>query len=316
MEKIIKESQVIQGNTKALNNKVFGRFFQLTLNCEKNGDVSACLFILDNKYKKIIDYLKSRKQLKYFISCKEINKKGYYHYHIYCQFEKYTKLSLKKTQGAHIEICRGSADDNINYIKKDNDIIEEFGTPILNLNNLSIREVLKHKNNEDLLDCNIKYINCINNIKNNSIQWLQNGEVDKKNIIITNKIDEYKKYCKFINVANNQYLGLDKNILIKYDIITEDLVKDLLTKDNIPLNCKHQIYYPNDIKLIVFYYNNIDEFYKYSNWDKFRGYLNYHNVYLHFDNIKLNTLKNITIDRSYWGDDHYADFTGDYSNDD
>lgn len=316
MEKIEKQSEVSQGNTKALTNKVFGRFFQLTLNSEKNGDVSACEFLLDNKYNKIIEYLKSRKQLKYFISCKEINKKGFYHYHIYCQFEKYTKLSLKKTQGAHIEICRGSTDENINYIKKDGNIIEEFGNPLLNYNNLTIREIIKHKNNDDLLDCNLKYINCINNIKNNSIQWLQNGEVDKKNIIITNKIDEYKKYCKFLNVYNNQYIGLDKNIIIKPHLISNQLVNDLLTLDNIPLNCKNQIYYVNDIKLIVFYYNNIDDFYLKSNFDKFRGLLKNHNVYLHFDNIKLNTIKNIIIDRQHWGDNHYKEYTGDYSNDD
>lgn len=313
MEKSEKQSEVVQGNTNNLNHKVFGRFFQLTLNNEKNGDPMACNYILNIKYNKIIEYLKGRKQLKYFISCRELNKKGFYHIHIYCQFDKFTKLSLKKTHGAHIEICRGSTDDNINYIKKDGNIIEEYGTPILNYNNLTIKEVIEHKNNDDLLNCNVKYINCINNIKNNSIQWLQNGEMDKKNIIITNKIDDYKKYCKFINVENNQYLGLDKNIIIRYDIVTNKLVKDLLTMDNIPLNCKHQIYYPNDIKLIIFYYNNINDFYKYDNWDKFRGYLNYHNVFVRFDNIKLNTIRNITIDRSYWGEDHYADYTGDYS---
>ena len=95
--------------------------------------------------------------------------------------------------------------------------------------------------------------------------------------------------------------------------MSKKLVDDLLTIDNIPLSCKHQIYYPNDIKLIVFYYNNIDDFYKKDNFDKFRVSLKNHNVYLHFDNIYLNSMKNIIIDRQEWGDDHYADYTGDYS---
>lgn len=310
-----KQSQVTQGNTIASRNSTLGRFFQLTLNNEKNGDISACNFILMQKYNKIIEYLKSRKQLKYFISCVETNKKGYNHCHIYCQFDKYTKLSIKKIQGAHIEICRGSVDENINYIKKDGNILEEYGNKILNYNKLTIKEVIETKNNDELLNSDIRYINCINQIKNNSIQWLQNGEVDKKNIIITNKIDEYKKYCKFINFENNQYIGIDKNIIIKYNIVSKKLINDLLNKDNIPLNCKNQVFYPNDIKTIVFYYNNIDDFYRESNFDKFRGYIHYHNFYLRFDNIRLNTIKNIIIDRSEWGEDHYADYTGDYSKD-
>ena len=159
-------------------------------------------------------------------------------------------------------------------------------------------------------------INVINRIKNNSIPWLQTGDVDKKNIIITNKIDEYKKKYKYINVFNGQYLGLDKNIIVKPHLVSNQLVNDLLTLDNMPLNCKNQIYYVNDIKNIVFYYNKIDDFYLKSNFDKFRGLLKNHNVYLHFDNIRLNTMKNIVIDRHNWGEDHYKEYTGDYTEND
>lgn len=316
MSKIEKQSEVSPGNTNNRTNSTFGRFFQLTLNNEKNGDTSACNFILMQKYNKIIEYLKGRKQLKYFISCVETNKKGFNHCHIYCQFEKTTKLSIKKIQGAHVEICRGSVDENINYIKKDGNIIEEYGNKILNYNKLTIKEVIECKNPEELLNTDIRYIKCINEAKNNSIPWLQNGELDKKDIIITNKIDYYKKYCKFINFENNMYLGLDKNIIVKYNIVNSKLVSDLLSKDNIPLNCKNQIYYPNDIKIIVFYYNNIDDFYKKDNYDKFRIYLKYHNIFLYFDKIRINSFKNITINRQEWGEDHYAEYTGDNMKDD
>lgn len=312
MENLKNSSALSQGNTNSLGQRVSGRNFQLTLNNEKNGDVDACNFVLMQKYNNLIKYLTGLKY-RYIISCKEVNKKGFNHIHIYIQFDNLRKLSIKKCQGAHIEICKGSTQDNIDYIKKDGNILIELGNPKLNSYTSTIREIINHKNNDDLLDCDIKYINCINTIKNNSIQWLQTGEVDKKNIIITNKIDEYKKKYKFINVINGQYLRLDKNIIIKPHLITTSLVNDLLTMDNMPLNCKNQTYYVNDIKNIIFYYNNIDDFYLKSNFDKFRGLLKNHNVYLHFDNIRLNTMKNIVIDRQHWGDNHYKEYTGDYS---
>lgn len=280
MEKNQKESRVNPGNTNNCINSPdkkgqFGRFFQLTLNNEKNGDIEACNSILMQKYIKIVKYLKNRKQLKYFISCKETNKKGFNHIHIYCQFEKYTKLSIKKLEGAHIEICRGSVQDNIDYIKKDGFIIEEYGDKLLNYNKLTIKEVLECKNNEELLNSDIRFIKCINEVKNNSITWIQPPLNTTKEIYFVNSYDKnLMKNAKFIVYDTNtrQFSGLSNQIIINLssyinpDTLNQDddefdefdfinfNIPSLLYEFNIPLNCKYQIFYPADIKKIYFIY--------------------------------------------------------------
>lgn len=299
MENSQKQSQVLPGNTNT--GKTFARFFQITLNNEKNGDVLACNYILNIKYNKIIDYLKGRKQLKYFISCREINKKGFYHIHIYCQFEKFTKLSIKKLQGAHVEICRGSVDDNINYIKKEGDIIEEYGTKILNYNKMSIKEVLECKDNTELLNSDIRYIKCINEVKNNSIQWIQPIINNKKEIYFINNLNtDITKDCHFIsyNPQLDQYKGLSNNIMVDLnDYIninsTDDEVEfdelainfnvmPLLNRYNKPLNCQNQVYYPNDIKKIVFLYPSMYKVQVLA-WFQDQGfYFKQHNCHLSF----------------------------------
>lgn len=96
------------GNTKA-------RRFQLTLN--------DC-----GKYEDLVSYLLHLKSLQYFISCKELAPTtNHEHIHIYICFSTPIKLSLNKICGAHIEKCRGSHKQNIDYIRKDGDIIEEYG---------------------------------------------------------------------------------------------------------------------------------------------------------------------------------------------
>ena len=104
-----------QENTKK---KINARNIQLTLNeIEKWTDLRL--------------YLQNFKNLNYIIACEEIAPStGHHHIHCYCQFKKCTTLAISKLQGAHIELCRGSAQQNINYIKKDGNIIFEDGEPI------------------------------------------------------------------------------------------------------------------------------------------------------------------------------------------
>ena len=58
---------------------------------------------------------------------------GHKHIHCYIQFPTPRALSMKKLCGAHIEVCKGSPEQNIKYIKKpDTEIIAEEGAPRLN----------------------------------------------------------------------------------------------------------------------------------------------------------------------------------------
>lgn len=84
-------------------------------------------------YENTIDYLKER-GCNYLISCLEENKKEELHIHIYVQFPKQVRLSPTKCHKSHIDVCRGTEEDNINYVKKIattfgvRNILEEYGT--------------------------------------------------------------------------------------------------------------------------------------------------------------------------------------------
>jgi hypothetical protein len=111
------------------------RRFQLTLNQV-------------GKWPELLDYLKSLKTLGYLLACKEVAPAtGHEHIHCYVQFESPIALSLKKAQGAHIETCNGTPQANIDYIKKDGNIICELGN-LKKQGRYSIKEVLSMKVDE------------------------------------------------------------------------------------------------------------------------------------------------------------------------
>ena len=102
-------SKVVKSLTKS------GKAFQLTLNQVECFD-------------ELRAYLLGLKLLNYMIACKEIAPTtGHEHIHVYVQFMDSVKLAIKKLCGAHVEKCRGSAQQNIAYIKKDGDVIYEHG---------------------------------------------------------------------------------------------------------------------------------------------------------------------------------------------
>lgn len=92
-----------------------GKAFQLTLNQVEYFD-------------ELRGYLLGLKSLNYMIACKEeAPTTGHEHIHVYAQFMDSVKMSMKKLCGAHVEKCRGSAQQNIAYIKKDGNVIFEHG---------------------------------------------------------------------------------------------------------------------------------------------------------------------------------------------
>ena len=106
MSKVVKS-----GQTKS------GKAFQLTLNQVECFD-------------ELREYLLGLKSLNYVIACKEVAPTtGHVHIHVYVQFMDSVKMSITKLCGAHVEKCRGSAQQNIAYIKKDGDVIYEHGEP-------------------------------------------------------------------------------------------------------------------------------------------------------------------------------------------
>lgn len=107
-----------------------GRHFQLTLN-----EVE--------KYESLKNYLTGLKNNNFFISCKEIAPTtGHEHIHIYVQFDTSVRLAISKCCGAHIEMCRGSPQQNVEYIMKEGNILDEIGS-LRPVGNPTIREIKK-----------------------------------------------------------------------------------------------------------------------------------------------------------------------------
>ena len=105
----------VSGNT--IPSTFRGRAFQFTIHkCEI--------------YDKFVQIFKDLKSCDYGISCKEIcptTQKE--HIHLYTHFTQPYRLSKKILSfNVHIEVCRGSPKQNIEYIEKDGHIIEEWGT--------------------------------------------------------------------------------------------------------------------------------------------------------------------------------------------
>lgn len=96
-----------------------------------------------DKWEDLKAYLMSRKMLNYAVACHEIAPStGHEHIHCYCQFSSCAILAKSKTQGAHIEKCKGTPQQNVEYIKKDGDVIWEYGS-IRMTGNPTAREIKK-----------------------------------------------------------------------------------------------------------------------------------------------------------------------------
>lgn len=137
------------GNTKPLGK---AKCFQLTLNQPE-------------RYEELKSYITGLKLNNYFIACKEIAPStGHEHIHIYAQFSNAIKLSLKKTCGAHIEACRGTPQQNVDYIKKEDNILDEIGTYRKWGGLPSIADAMD-ATDEELNELPINYYNIVKQIK-------------------------------------------------------------------------------------------------------------------------------------------------------
>lgn len=107
---------VASGNTRP--SAFRARAFQFTLNRPEKFD----------ELKVLIEALKS---CDYVVACQEVAPTtGHEHVHMYAHFSQTYTLNKKILNvGAHVEICKGSPKQNIEYIKKDGNIIYERGEP-------------------------------------------------------------------------------------------------------------------------------------------------------------------------------------------
>lgn len=221
----------VPGNTKPGTFLIKSRAFQITLNQIE-------------KYNDIKEYLYNLKSLDYFISCKEkAPTTEHEHIHIYTHFKNPIKLSIKKLQGAHIEICKGTPKQNIDYIKKDGNILDEQGEEphqgkkTYNYNDIMNTTEVEIMNNEELTTIEKKTIlNMKKDLENTNGQDLEDflnedskydylkvyyihgksgaGKTQKAKEILRKYKEEHKDEILKIDkvkYSNNFWIGTHKN---------------------------------------------------------------------------------------------------------
>lgn len=159
-----------------------------------------------DKYEEIKEYLLGFEP-NYFYSCIEENKRGSLHMHIYVQFTRCIRLSTKKTLGAHIEVCKGTPQENKNYIDKikraynTNNIIDEMGAIRLGGIKSNLAISLMEKELEEVETKEFKTWKEIKTIKSFT------------------KNDVYKKDVEVIYIYGESGVGKSKKV---FDMLEED----------------------------------------------------------------------------------------------
>lgn len=207
----------VSGNTKPSTFKA--RAFQLTLN-------------ETSKYEALKNEILKLKSCDYLISCQEIAPTtGHEHIHIYIHFSTPYKISKKiMNYGAHIEICKGSPKQNIDYIKKDGNILDEIGEEPHQGRIYTVSEV-KEAKIEDVPAALYRIKNEIDQkykIESdfyNMLEEIRNNQLKAPKIIYitggTGKGKTYKAYLEATKIYKNEDIGkltINNNFI---DIINE-----------------------------------------------------------------------------------------------
>ena len=206
-----------------------GRAFLLTLNQV-------------DKYDLLMSFIKKLKSCDYYISCKEIAPTtGHEHIHIYIHFTSSYKLNKKiLSVGAHVDICKGSPQQNIAYVRKDGNIIEEWGDEpkqghrtvadlkqinnpdVLNWNEYSTWRKIKDETNNDIdiddwhKDVVVYYIQGPSGI----------GKTERAKQIVREHKEKYGTKINQVKYENNFWIGVgtDAKIAI-YDDFRDSHMK-------------------------------------------------------------------------------------------
>lgn len=194
------------------------RNYQLTINESKL-----------EKYEEIKEYLLGFEP-NYFISCIEENKRGSLHMHIYIQFTRQIRISTTKTHGAHIEICKGTPQENKNYIDKikraynTNNIIDELGAIRLGGIKSNLAISLMEKELEDVETNEFKIWKEVKTIKSFTKKDIYKPQVEVIYIYGESGIGKSKKVFEFleddekfdrVKFANGFWIGVNQMIPVK-----------------------------------------------------------------------------------------------------
>lgn len=214
-------------NTASVEKELRARAYQLTINSI-------------DRYEKIKEYLMKSKSFNYLISCKEVAPTtGKEHIHIYVHYKNATKLNIKKILGAHVECCRGSPQQNIAYIEKDGNIIDEIGEkPRQGM--MKIGELVSIENEKEIpwsmyntwkkakTDIESK-LNIMNISKEVKVYYIQGpsgtGKTKLAHKIIRGCVEKYGEEFSSVKFDGNFWLGTYNNKVALYDDFRDSHMK-------------------------------------------------------------------------------------------
>lgn len=205
------------------------RSFLLTLNeIEKYED-------LKNEFQKL-------KSCDYFISCKEIAPTtGHEHIHIYAHFSSSYKISKRiLNYHSHIDICKGTPQQNIAYIRKDGNILDTWGEEPRQ----GARTVKELKEIDKPDELNWNEYNTWNKIHQNmsndididnwnkevKVYYIQGpsgvGKTEKAKQIVRENIEKYGRKINRVKCENSFWIGVGEEAKIAiYDDFRDSHMK-------------------------------------------------------------------------------------------
>lgn len=216
------------GNTKAVASRLNARAYLFTIN-----EV--------DKYEDLMNILNKLKTLDYYVSAREkAPTTGHEHIHLYTHFSKPYPLSKKiMALHIHVDVCRGTPQQNIAYVKKDGDILEEWGEPPKQ-GGRTVKD-LETIDNPDDLPAN--YYNLWKNIKADKandidIEDLKKdvevyyisgpsgiGKTEKAKEIIRNNKEKYGSKINMVKYENGFWLGVGSAKIALYDDFRDSHLK-------------------------------------------------------------------------------------------
>ena len=197
-----------------------------------------------DKYDAVKAYLTGLKSFRFLIACKEkAPTTEHEHIHIYACFNHSIKMSNAKLCGAHIERCFGDHQSNMDYIKKDGNVIDEIGKEPAqgSFSQLTVGELRKISNPDELPS---RYIKQWRECKRLN-QRVTAAETDKSDIIVyyiwgPSAVGKSKKVAEMLGVEEYDEISYDGHFFVG------------VSEDGLSTNCWYDDFRDSDMKPSTF----------------------------------------------------------------